>query len=291
MSKYSESQHKKLHELVETVHRLRAPGGCPWDREQTHQSLRRHLIEETFEVIDVLDQIDSSEKLKNPELVAQLKEELGDLLLQIALHSEMASEEKAFDFFDVSETLNEKLIRRHPHVFGSEGAATADEALSKWETQKMKEKAEKKADASILDGLPKSLPALQRTVRIIEKVTKVGFQWPDTQGPLAKVEEELEEFKNEVARYDFESDNEKKNEIRKEISNELGDLLFSVCNLAFMMQINPEDALRGTLTRFESRFRYVEQAIRSRGQGLEHATFEEMDAWWKKAKALEKKNS
>lgn len=290
MSKYSEPQHKKLNELVETVHRLRAPNGCPWDREQTHQSLRKHLIEETFEVIDVLDQIDSKEKLKDPELVSHFKEELGDLLLQIALHSEMASEEKAFDFFDVSETLNSKLIRRHPHVFGTEGATTAEEALSKWETQKQKEKAEKKADASILDGMPKSLPSLQRTARMIEKVTKVGFQWPDTQGPLAKVEEELDEFKQEVARYDFETDAEKKVAIRNEVSNELGDLLFSVCNLAYMMQINPEDALRGTLNRFESRFRYLEKGIRSQGRTLENSTFEEMDEWWNKAKALEKKN-
>ena len=186
-----------LAEVIETVHRLRAPGGCPWDRKQTHQSLRPYLIEEAYEVLDVLDEVHSTEDLKKPKIKAAFKEELGDLLMQVLLHSEMTHEEDAFDFYDVAAGLNEKLIRRHPHVFGDVKADSAESAFVNWEKEKAKEKAGN-PEASVLDGTPKGLPSLQRTGRVIEKVSKVGFQWKDLKGPIEKLDEELGEFKEEV---------------------------------------------------------------------------------------------
>jgi tetrapyrrole methylase family protein/MazG family protein len=275
--------------VIETVHRLRAPGGCPWDRAQTHQTLRQYLIEEAHEVLDVLDQVDSTEKLKEPGVKMAFQEELGDLLMQVLLHSEMTREAGAFDIHDVARTLDEKLIRRHPHVFGDVKADTSDSAFASWEKQKAKEKAEKAqgGESSILDGTPKGLPSLQRAARIIEKVTKVGFQWADMKGPLAKVEEELAELKHEVEAYERGTDAEK-NRVRARVEAELGDLLFTLANVASLMKINPEDALRGTLGRFESRFRHVERSLRKQGRTPEQSDLEEMDRYWDEAKKLEK---
>lgn len=260
--------------LIETVHRLRAPGGCPWDRAQTHQSLRQYLIEEAYEVLDVLDRIDSPEKLHEEKIRGAFREELGDLLMQVLLHSEMASETGAFDVYDVAAALDEKLIRRHTHVFGEVKADNAESAFQNWEKEKAKERASK-PDSSVLDGVPKGLPALQRAARVIEKVTKVGFQWADLKGPLDKVDEELRELKQEIQKG-----------AQGRVEDELGDLFFTLCNVAWMMKINPEDALRGMLERFESRFRYIERKLKEQGKQPDQASLEEMDGYWNEAKRV-----
>ncbi len=282
----------KLAELIQTVHRLRAPGGCPWDRAQTHQSLRQYLIEEAYEVLDVLDQIgDAARDLKTEKVRLAFQEELGDLLMQVLLHSEMTAEQQAFDIYDVAQALNEKLIRRHPHVFGDTQADSEESAFQTWEKQKAKEKASQPA-ASILDGVPRGLPSLQRAARVLEKVTKVGFQWEDMQGPLAKIDEELGEFKAEILQLEKKAADKAPDAeaTRKKVEGELGDLLFTLCNAAYLMKINPEDALRGTLVRFETRFKHVERRLKEAGKTPEQSNLSEMDRYWDEAKAKERAN-
>jgi len=260
--------------VMETIHRLRAPGGCPWDIKQTHHSLRPYLVEETYEVLEVLDKIDSPEKLKDPKVRDALKEEFGDLLLQIGLHSEMAGEVGAFHFADVARTLDEKLIRRHPHVFGEVKVSGSDEVVKNWDAIKKIEKAgTEETKKGTLDGIPKGLPALVRAEKTIDKVTKVGFQWPNVEGPLGKLEEEIRELSAAVRAGN-----------QSEIAEELGDLLFSVCNVAFLLKVKPEDALRAFLAKFENRFRFVEDSIHADGKTLEGSTLAEMDRYWELAK-------
>jgi tetrapyrrole methylase family protein/MazG family protein len=283
---------EKLAALIETVHRLRAPGGCPWDRAQTHQSLRPYLIEEAYEVLDVLDRVESEKSLTDETIRGAFREELGDLLMQVLLHSEMTKEHGAFDIYDVAEALNDKLVRRHPHVFGEVKADSAETAFQTWEKQKAKEKAGKK-DASILDGVPKGLPTLQRASRVIEKVTKVGFQWKDLEGPIEKLEEELAEFKeaireSESASAAADAQRSARGGASARIEEELGDLLFSLANVSFLMKLNPEDALRATLRKFERRFKHVESRLREQGKMPEQSNLEEMDGLWNEAKRLEK---
>lgn len=284
--------------LIETVHRLRAPDGCAWDRAQTHQSLRPYLIEEAYEVLDVLDRIESPNSLKNEQVKGAFSEELGDLLMQVLLHSEMASEVQAFDIYDVARGLDEKLIRRHPHVFGDQKAENAEVALKNWEVQKAKEKATQREaallgsaglDTSILSGVPKGLPALQRASRVIEKVTKVGFQWKDLSGPIAKVEEEWKELRHEIECLQKApvSEERKSLALRKKVEGELGDLLFTVCNLATYLKMSPEDALRGALSKFESRFKYIEECLHEKGKTPAQSNLEEMDRFWDEAKEIE----
>lgn len=288
-----ESAGKAFTKLVETVHRLRAPGGCPWDRAQTHQSLRQYLIEEAYEVLEVLDRIDSPEALRSEKIREPFREELGDLLMQVVLHAEMVAETGTFSIEDVVRGLDEKLIRRHPHVFGDAKADSADSAIQNWEKEKAKEKAKKDAGASVLDGLPKGLPSLQRAGRALEKVTKVGFQWKDMHGPIAKVQEEVDELKAEVLEYERLRQSEGDIEdqlaaVREKVESELGDTLFTLCNLAFLMKISPEDSLRSTLGRFERRFRHVEKRVKETGKALEATTLEEMDRYWDEAKSIER---
>ena len=277
---------KSLEHLIETVHRLRAPGGCPWDREQTHQSLRQYLIEEAYEVLDVIDQIAKDEDVTKAEIKPYFKEELGDLLMQVLLHSEMASERGAFNIHDVAQGLDEKLIRRHPHVFGDKKADSADSAVANWEKEKAKEKS-KNIQASVLDGVPKGLPSLQRAARVIEKVTKVGFQWPDMKGPLDKVEEELREFRAEIEKLERAPESERE-KLRANAADEIGDLFFTLANVAYLMKISPEDALRSQLRRFESRFKHVERRLKEQGKSPEQSTLEEMDKHWEEAKRNER---
>lgn len=265
--------------VVETVHRLRAPGGCPWDMKQTHHSLRPYLIEEAYETLEVLDRVDSSDRLRDASIRDPLREEFGDVLLQILLHAEMANEVGAFSFADVARTLDEKLIRRHPHVFGEASAKDADEVVKNWDAIKKKEKAgETEKPKSVLDGIPKGLPALMRAEKTIDRVTKVGFQWPDLEGPLGKLKEEIEELSLAI-----------REGKKSEIEEEIGDLLFSVCNVAFLAKAKPEDSLRAFLAKFESRFRFVEESIAADGKKLEDSTLEEMDRYWDLAKKNEKK--
>jgi tetrapyrrole methylase family protein/MazG family protein len=288
MENFTEKSGEKsraLADVIKTVHQLRAPGGCPWDIKQTHQSLRPYLIEEAYEVLDVLDQVHTTEDLKNAKIKSNFKEELGDVLMQVLLHSEMADQEKAFDFYDVANTLNEKLIRRHPHVFGEVKADNADAALQNWEKEKAKEKAAN-PEASVLDGTPKGLPSLQRTGRVIEKVSKVGFQWKDLKGPIEKLDEELGEFKEEVIALEKAPEGGEKDQARARLQAELGDLIFSLCNVAYLMKLSPEDAIRGTLGRFEARFRHVEKRLKQAGKTPEQSNLEEMDKYWDEAKTL-----
>ncbi len=283
-----------LLQLIETVHRLRAPDGCPWDRAQTHQSLRQYLIEEAYEVIDVLDQINSPEDLKIPKIRDSFREELGDLFMQVLLHSEMTHEAGAFNIHDVAQGLNDKLIRRHPHVFGEVKADSVESALKNWEKEKSKEKASD-LNSSILEGVPRNLPALQRAARVLEKVTKVGFQWHDMHGPLEKVDEELAELKLEILKLDqltqtpqTSESSELEKALKKRVESELGDLFFTLCNISYLMKISPEDSLRGTLSRFQNRFRHVESRLKEQGKTPEQSSLVEMDQFWNEAKKIEK---
>lgn len=279
----NDSSIQSVEKLIRTVKALRDPGGCPWDREQTHRSLRPYLIEEAYEVLDVLDQIQEDKDVLQEEIGSEFKKELGDLLMQVVLHSQLASENKAFSFFDVAESLNEKLVRRHPHVFGSEeekvAIASAEGAYLNWEKIKATEKKEAK-DKSILSGLPKDLPALQRATRVIEKVTKVGFQWENLDGPIDKLKEEFSEFLEEVDR--FKQDPCDSNKRKMEM--EFGDFIFCIANIAHFMGLNPENALRANLQKFENRFRYVEEKITSSGKSMSESDLEEMNKYWEEAK-------
>ena len=275
----------QLDRAIATVKALRAENGCPWDKEQTHQSLRRYLLEETYEVLEALDALDNSKKTMD-----HFREELGDLLLQVLLHSEIARQEGNFSLEDISRELADKLIRRHPHVFGENKLADSNAVLSQWEINKNKEK---KKD-SVLDGIPKDLPALQRSLKIIEKVSRVGFQWENLAGPVAKMREELDEFLVELQKAgELESLTKENAEsipepLKKKLESEMGDLLFTVVNIAHFLKLNPEDSLRSMLTRFESRFRFVETGAKAQGKKLEEMTLVEMDKLWDEAKAKEK---
>lgn len=278
---YNEEQSlEALKKLLQTIHRLRAPGGCPWDRKQTHQSLRPYLVEETYETMEVLDQIHTADDLKNPSLQKSFIEEWGDVLLQILLHAEMASETTpAISFESIARQLNEKMIRRHPHVFGETKVDGAEDVVKNWAKIKAAEK--NAPTASVFDTIPKGMPGFQRTMSVIQKVTKVGFQWPDVKGPLDKLQEEVTELTDECHSHPENSVNPDE---KLKIESELGDVLFSACNIAHFYKIDPETALRNTLRKFESRFRHVEQSLAKEGKTPEQATLEEMDRYWEQAK-------
>lgn len=249
---------KEFDQLVEIMTRLRHE--CPWDKKQTHKTLRQYLIEETYEVIDAIDKNNLSE----------LKEELGDLLLQILFHSEIASESSRFEINDVIKTISEKLIRRHPHVFGNVEVNSTKEVLENWESLKIKE-----GKDSALSGVPKTLPALLKAYRIQEKAARVGFDWKSIEPVLEKIEEEIKELKNEI----------NKNSIEK-TENELGDLLFSIVNLSRFLEINPEDALRKTINKFIKRFQYIEKELKDKNLDIKNTSLEEMDEIWNKSKKI-----
>lgn len=251
-------------DLMEIMARLRGKNGCPWDRDQTHESIKPYLIEEAYEVLEAIDEQD----------LAKLKEELGDLMLQIVFHARMAEDAGAFSMQDVLTAINEKLIRRHPHVFGDLKAETAQEVLFNWEQIKQTERRKLNDRASVLDGVPRELPALLRAHRLQEKASRVGFDWTEAQEVFRKVEEELAELR--AAMDGREADR---------VEAELGDLLFALVNLSRFLAVNPEEALRKTIARFIARFRYIEEELSRRGRSLRQATLEEMDALWAEAKA------
>lgn len=253
-TKHLSEEFIKFYELIK---KLRAE--CPWDKEQTHKSLRRCLLEESHEVLDAIDSGDMTE----------LKKELGDLMLQVLFHSVMAEETNDFTLVDVMKTEREKLIYRHPHIFGDVKAGTSDEVKVNWEKLKAKE-----GRKSVLDGIPNELPALFKAYRIQEKASKVGFDWKEEAPVLDKISEELEELKENI----------RTNKSKEEIEDELGDLLFSIVNYARFLKINPEDALRGTIKKFSSRFSKIEEFAKSNNKELEDMTLEEMDEIWEKAK-------
>ncbi|WP_438448960.1 nucleoside triphosphate pyrophosphohydrolase [Gorillibacterium sp. sgz5001074] len=256
----------RLHEIVQI---LRSPGGCPWDREQTHQSIRKNLIEETYEVLETLDDDDPD----------AMREELGDLLLQIMLHAQMEEEEGSFTVFDVIEGLNEKLIRRHPHVFGTSGAEDAEEALVKWNEVKAEEKRKKGLEPeklSALHGVPRDLPGLMKAYKLQKKAAEVGFDWEKIEDVFDKVEEELQELREELG--------PEGSKDRQQA--ELGDLLFAVVNLARFVKTDPEEALALTNRKFVQRFSYIEEQVRLSGKKLEQTSLLEMENYWQEAKKV-----
>jgi MazG family protein len=259
---------EKFAELVAVMARLRAPGGCPWDRKQTFDTIKAYLLEESYEVMDAIDRRDWE----------GLKEELGDLLLQPVFLAEMAQEESLFTIADSLDAINEKLIRRHPHVFGDGAAETADDVKLRWDEIKKQERAEKGSAAagSILDGVPRNLPALVEAEKISVKAAKAGFEWPSIDGVLEKLQEEAVELAEAKASAE-----------REEIEHELGDLLFTVVNLARFLKVDPEQALRKTNARFRRRFEYVESEIAGVGETLEQSSLERMEELWQRAKAEE----
>lgn len=254
-----EQNGQSLPRLVEIMQRLLAPNGCPWDREQTLATLRPYVVEEAHEVVDAIDRGSPNE----------LREELGDLLLQIVFQSELARAQGWFGPDDVVDAICEKLIRRHPHVFGDAVVKDSNEVLANWEVIK----AEEKKGRGVLEGVPKALPALLRALRVGEKAARVGFDWPDQAGARAKVNEELDELDEALAHGD-----------RAAAERELGDVLFALVSLARKSDIDPEAALRGTLDRFGQRVRAVETEVAGRGQQLSQVSPEQLDLLWEAAK-------
>ena len=258
---------ERLHEIMT---RLRDPErGCPWDREQTLESLKPCVLEETYELLAAMDR---------PGDRANYVEELGDVLLQVMFQAVMAEQEGRFTFDDVANAISDKLVRRHPHVFGDVDAKDSATVLRNWEQIKQVEH-RKEARHSALDGVPSTLPGLLKAQRTQEKAARVGFDWKDASGPMAKIEEELRELKAEIAARKGESPAES-----DRVKEELGDLLFAVTNLARHLKVDAESALEGTTSRFSARFRHVEQAAKAGGRSLRDMTLEEMDALWEEAK-------
>ena len=253
-------------ELITVMKTLLGPNGCPWDREQTHKSLKPYLIEEAYEAAEAIDS-------GSDEHIA---EELGDVLLQVVFHAELAAQEGRFTIEDVIDGIITKLKRRHPHVFGDASVDTADQVIKNWEQIKRQEKREKKPGGSVLDGLPKDLPSLIKARRIQEKVSRIGFDWERSEEVLAKIEEELAELKEASRQNDTAA-----------IEEEIGDLLFSVANLARFVSVCPDDALRKTIDKFQRRFRYIEQELPKHGKKLGEASLEEMDKLWNEVKGKE----
>ena len=248
--------------LVETMTRLRRE--CPWDREQTSRSIMPFLIEETYEVVEALEKADAGE----------VRAELGDLLLQILFHSELASERGEFDIYDVVETIREKLIRRHPHVFGDAEAETAVDVLRIWSRIKTMERRDEKKNTSVLAGVPASLPALIRAERLGEKAASVGFDWPDPDSVLAKVKEEIAELETATRSGDT-----------GRIEAEAGDCLFALASLARKHGFSAEFALGQALERFRERFGFIEAELTRQGRDIHSTPLDEMEALWQRAKA------
>ncbi len=265
MADQFEEAGRKFSELVRIMALLRAPGGCPWDRKQSFDTIKSYLLEETYEVMDTIDARD----------FAGLAEELGDLLLQPVFFAEMAREEGLFSIEDSLDAINQKLIRRHPHVFADALAETAEDVKTRWDEIKQREKAGQGAKplGSMLDGVPRNLPALMEADKIGHKVATVGFEWDDVSGVIEKINEEAAELAR--ARN------------QNEIEHELGDMLFNLVNLARFLKVDPEQALRKTNTRFRQRFAHIERELVSRGSTLEETSLEQMEELWQEAKALE----
>ncbi|NCO68428.1 MAG: nucleoside triphosphate pyrophosphohydrolase [Nitrospirae bacterium CG_4_10_14_0_8_um_filter_41_23] len=251
-------------ELLKIMEALRSEKGCPWDKEQTRESLKPFIVEEAYELIEAIDEGD-------PE---KIKEELGDLLFQIVFQCQIAKENNEFKVSDVIEKISKKMIARHPHVFGKADYKTADEVLLHWEEQK---KLEGKMRESILEGIPKTLPSLLRAHRLQKRAAGVGFDWEKVEDVLKKLDEELKEFKEAL-----------KTKRQDEIEDELGDIFFMLVNISRFIGVNPEDALRKTISKFIHRFRYIEMNAAEQGKRLSDMTLPEMDRLWDEAKGTGK---
>ncbi len=249
-------------ELVGLMARLRSPDGCPWDLKQTTESLKPFLIEECYEVIDALDEGDPTE----------VKEELGDLLFQIIFHARLAEENGQFTIQDVIASNVEKMVRRHPHVFGDEKVTTDKEVIANWEEIKKKEKGSE-GRRSILEGIPRSMPSLIRAHKLQERAARVGFDWKRIDEALPKLDEEIREFKESL-----------KSKNAEKIEEELGDIFFMLVNLSRFLEVDPEEALRKTISKFIHRFRYIEEKSADAGKPLKDMTLDEMETLWQEAK-------
>src|SRR6266496_492037 len=249
--------------FAEIVAHLRAPNGCPWDREQTHESLRKHLLEESYEAISAIDSGD----------FVDMREEFGDLLLQVVLQSQIANEEGEFNVNQVIHGIHSKIVRRHPHVFGDVKLEGVAGVLANWEKFKEQERKDKKQEKGLLDGVPIAIPALEQAQEYQDRAARVGFDWPEIEGVLDKVKEEIDEIKN--AETDF------------ELASEIGDLFFAIVNLARWKHIDAESALRGTNIKFKKRFAYIEQGAKKQERRLSELSLDEMESLWQEAKKWE----
>ncbi|WP_040856737.1 nucleoside triphosphate pyrophosphohydrolase [Phyllobacterium sp. YR531] len=266
---------REITRLLDIMAALRTPvTGCAWDIEQSFKSIAPYTLEEAFEVIDAIERDD----------IDDLREELGDLLLQVVFHARMAEEMKAFDFGDVVQAITHKMIRRHPHVFGDENARGAGMAKGMWDRIKAEEKAERRERRAalaldiaepngFLDDIPQGFPSLMRALKLQQKAAKVGFDWSEALPILDKIEEEIAELRQEIAAGD-----------QQKTEEEYGDLLFAMVNLGRHLKLEPESALRGTNEKFRTRFHYIEKKLSEREQSLEDATLDEMEALWSEAK-------
>jgi MazG family protein len=263
---------QEFSQLVELIARLRAPGGCPWDREQTHESLKPMMLEEAYEAVEAIDEGNDEE----------FKGELGDLLLQVVFHSQIATEEQRFTVAEVIERIASKMIRRHPHVFAEDTAQTSGEVLRNWEAIKEAEleaKGKRAAEGSMLDSVSTRLPAVMEAFQMTTKVSRVDFDWPDVPSVLEKLDEEVEELKQAVGH---------EQPSHKDIAGEVGDLLFVAVNVARLLGIDPESALKASNRKFRRRFRYIEDRLREQGRKPSDSDHIEMDGLWDEAKAKEK---
>jgi len=255
---------EKFQQLVSIMARLRGPGGCPWDREQTLDSIKPYTLEETYEVLDAIDRRDWE----------GLAEELGDFILQAVFYAEIAAEEGRFTIEDALDAINAKLVRRHPHVFGEESAENAGDVKRIWGEVKAAEKKEKgKEETTLLGGVPRAVPALVEAQQIASKAAGVGFDWENPEQVIEKLHEELAEF-----------DDARRNAGPAELEDELGDMLFVLVNLARFVKVDPEQALRKTNAKFRTRFGYIERKLAERGKRLQDSNIEEMEALWQEAK-------
>jgi nucleoside triphosphate diphosphatase len=260
---------RPIDRLLAIMARLRNPdGGCPWDLEQTYRTIAPHTIEEAYEVVDAIERDD----------MAALKDECGDLLFQVVYYAQMASEDGHFDFDAVADVIAEKMIRRHPHVFGDDAVKTSGAMVRRWEEHKAKERSVKAggAPASLLDDVPTALPALSRAIKLQKRVARVGFDWPDVAQIFDKLTEEVGELRAEID----------DGAARARMADELGDVLFVVANIARRLDIDPEAALRGTNAKFEKRFRHVEARLDETGRAPADSTLAEMEGYWQEAKRL-----
>ena len=266
MVDFKQKEKYDINDLLEIMRSLRAPGGCPWDAEQTHESIRKNLIEETYEVVEAIDKKDSG----------MLLEELGDLLMQVVFHAQMEDEQGVFNFDDVADGVCKKLIERHPHVFGEVEVSGVDDVLDNWDAIKRRKKGQKKGSEPML-SVPRELPALMRAAKIQQKASAVGFDWPDVSGAYDKIIEETQELRKAV-----------ESGVQDDVIEELGDLLFSVVNVSRFLKCDAEEALTAASDKFINRFIRVEQLAKENGVDMEKASLEELDKLWDIAKTNDK---
>ena len=253
-----------INDFLRLITVLRSPGGCPWDRKQTHESIKKNFIEETYEVVEAINKADAQ----------SLREELGDVLLQVAMHSEMESEKGSFDFNDVVNDICKKLVLRHPHVFGDVAAQSSDEALQSWDQVKLKTKGMKKQREAIIK-VPREFPALMRAQKVQEKAAKAGFDWDNVNGAVEKLHEEIDELETALAAG-----------VGKDIEEEFGDVLFSCVNVSRFIGADSEEALTASTDKFIKRYLLVEQLAADDGVDMKSASIEELDKLWNKAKII-----